>query len=173
VLQIALGLTAALLIGDSVVTPDPCNWFGTCTQTLTAPDFCTTGGMCLSDAGGSAGLSNPYPGTLVADAGWFNALCLVDGGCISSWPGQVITGNDGGSIAPLNLSMHCEMGSINHNGTATSVNLVHPFLTQYSFCGCDFPTNLGNLCVASASDGGVVNITTNGLANDLWWCCGI
>lgn len=170
-----LALLASLMLGDSVVAPDPCNWFGTCTQTLTAPDFCTIAGTCLSDAGagGGGGLTNPYLGTLIADAGSFNALCLVDGGCISNWPGQVITGSDGGAIASLSLSMHCEMGSINHNGTATTVQLVHPFLTNYVFCGCQFATNLSNLCVASSNDGGFVNITTNGLANDTWWCCGI
>ncbi len=175
-----LPLLVSLLLGDTVVTPPPCNSSGVCSSTLTAPDFCTNGGTCLSDAGagggGGGGISNPYLGTFIADAGVFNSLCLVDGGCIAQFPGQVLTGWDGGALGSLGLNFHCEAGRLTKTGAGTvSVNLVTPFQTYYDFCQCESFFLLSVACAASTNDGGKVSIINTGAGVNAfdWFCCGL
>ena len=177
-LQVAAAALVALLVGDTVVTPPPCNSSGVCSTTITAPDVCTNSGSCLSDAGGGGGgggISNPYAGTFVADAGSFNALCLVDAGCIATWPGQIITGVDGGNLANQGIAYHCETWSTLHSGSGSfSVQIVHPFLTQYCYCGCNADILTGG-CTVACKDGGTVTLTENLSGNDQYnyWCCGL
>ncbi len=145
--MLRFGLIAALALADGMQIPTPFTSQGASRATLTGPDFCKTN-QCVSDAGGGGGggVSNPYLGTFIADSGVFNQICLQDGGCIVDWPGQVLTGWDGGSIAGLSagVPLHCVSGSLPsapgfsfNQSIATS----RVFITRWVFCGCSTPNN--------------------------------
>jgi len=158
-LRLALAI-AAILVGDNMQIPTPFKTNGASSTTLIGPDFCRTT-QCVSDAGGGGGgggVSNPYLGTFVADAGEFNALCLTDGGCISSFPGQVITGVDGGNLANTTLSYHCEIGQA--KGPSTNIQMAHSCRTSWGWCDCYDIPNLppSRRCSCGlVADGGLVH----------------
>ena len=151
---------ASLVAGDTISYTSAINTQGRSSVTLTGPDFCRTT-QCVSDAGGGGGgggVSNPYLGTFVADAGSFNALCLTDGGCISSFPGQVITGVDGGNLANTTLSYHCEIGR--GLGSSSNIQMAHSCKTSWGWCDCYDTTALppSRRCSCSlVADGGLLH----------------
>lgn len=176
-LKVALVL-GSLVVGDNLTIPSIFTTQGKSTVTLKGPDFCQNSN-CLSDAGGSTGgLTNPIKGTMVADAGVFDMLCLVDGGCIIDFPGQVITAVDGGNLANLGLSMHCVTGWGVHAGGGIGLYSVvnpRPFVTNWDFCGCSGSTGFGTSgCSAQANDGGQINLmNSTGTQIDNYFCCGL
>lgn len=175
----AFVLIAALVAGDNMSIPTPFTSQGSSRVQLSGPDFCRTG-QCVSDAGGGGGggVSNPYLGTFIADSGVFNQLCLQDGGCIVDWPGQVLTGWDGGSIAGLSagVPLHCIAGFVPSNGAFSfNENVGRPFITKWVFCGCSTPNNAVACAAQYVQDGGpLMNLTVNATSVRVdYFCCGL
>lgn len=177
-LRLAL-VVAALVAGDNLQIPTPFTSQGASRVTLTGPDFCRTT-QCVSDAGGGGGggVTNPVLGTFVADSGVFNQICLQDGGCIVDWPGQVLTGWDGGTIAgqSAGVPFHCVLQQIvSAPGTSFVISTTQVFTTRWVFCGCSYPNNAVACAAQYTQDGGPnINVTGNTSSVKLnVYCCGL